>query len=85
MLNLETRTIEHAQNINTPRQHFHIVTITSEGVGRTFALGGYDYSSYLDSVGDLDPDFLTWRESPTNLVERGYQFSAVELQKGLVS
>ena len=47
VLNLETRTIEYAQDLNTAREYFHIVTITTEGVERTFALGGYDFSTYL--------------------------------------
>ena len=64
--------------------YFHVVTTTTEGVERTFALGGYDFSAYLDSVEELDPETLIWRESPLNLVERRYQFGAVELPKSLV-
>ena len=84
VLNLETRTIEYAQDLNTPREYFHVVSITSEGVERTFALGGYDFSIYLDSVEELDPETLIWRESTLSLVERRYQFGAVELPKSLV-
>ena len=83
VLNIETRTIEYAHDLNTPRQFFHIVSITTEGVERTFALGGYDFSTYLDSVEKLDPETLIWRESPLNLVERRDQFGAVELPKSL--
>ena len=84
VLNLETRTIEYAQDLNTPREYFHVVTTTTEGVEITFALGGYDFSIYLDSVEELDLETLIWRESPLNLVERRYQFGAVELPKSLV-
>ena len=84
VLNLETRTIEYAQDLNTAREYFHIVTIITEGVERTIALGGYDFSTYLDSVEELNPDTLIWRKSPLNLVERRYQFGAVELPKSLV-
>ena len=83
VLKLETRTIEYAQDLNTPREYFHVVTTTTEGVERTFALGGYDFSTYLDSVEELDPETLIWRESPLNLVERRDQFGAVELPKSL--
>lgn len=84
IVDLETRTIQYAGDLNTARYHFHILTITTDGSERTFALGGYDGSSYLDSVEELNPDTLTWKTTPAKLAGKRDRFGAVALPKSLV-
>ena len=51
VLDLDTGKIEPAEPMNTSRFLFHIITITTEGVERALALGGYSSGSpKLNSV-----------------------------------
>ena len=50
VLDLATRKIEYAGNMNTARYGFHLVTIITDNVHKIFALGGSDGSYTFDSV-----------------------------------
>ena len=84
VVDLETRTIQYAGDLNTARKNFHILSITTAGSKRTFALGGMDGSSRLDSVEELDVDTLTWKTTPAKLAEKRERFGAVALPRSLV-
>merc|ERR1711936_1207615 len=50
ILDLETRKIEFAGELATPRGWFHVIKIVEAGLERYFAMGGYEgSSSYLHS------------------------------------
>ena len=57
VLDLDTRKIESAEQMNTSRYLFHIITITREGVERALALGGWSGGATpkLNSVEEFDP------------------------------
>ena len=72
------------QSRENKSHRFHIITISTDGSERTFALGGLDGSSRLDSVEELDPDTLTWNTTPAKLAEKRNVFGAVALPRSLV-
>ena len=90
IVDIETGTIQYAGDLNTARENFHILSITTAGSERTFALGGYygstslDGSSRLDSVEELDPDTMTWTTTTAKLAEKRGDFGAVALPRSLV-
>ena len=88
VLNIESRTIQYAQDLATPRSQFHIVTIRTQGLERALAMGGQYYndkgSNVLDSVEEFDPDTLTWNLLAANLLEGRYRFGAVGLPLDLI-
>ena len=83
IVNLETRTIQYAGDLDTARRTFHILTIATDGSENTFALGGHDGSSTLDSVEELDPDTWTWNTTPAKLAGKKSGFGAVALPRSL--
>ena len=83
VLDLETRKIEFAGELATPRRFFHIVKIVEAGLDRYLAMGGYDGSSYLDSVEEFDADTLTWKQS-SNLMETRAYYGAVALDRSIL-
>ena len=84
IIDLATRSIEYAGDLNTARHLFHIITITTEGIEKTFALGGLTGSNRLDTVEELDTDTLTWKTAPAKLLERRAWFGAVALPKSMI-
>ena len=86
IIDLATRSIEYAGDLNTARHLFHIITITTEGIEKTFALGGQesDGLSKFDSVEELDTDTFTWNTAPAKLLERRAWFGAVALPKSMI-
>ena len=85
IVDIERRTIQYAGDLNTARSNFHILSITTAGSERTFALGGHDGSSiYLDTVEELDVDTMTWKTTPAKLEEKRQWFGAVALPRSLV-
>ena len=84
MLDVATRTIVYGGDLTTARGWFHIVTIRTQGVERALAMGGYDGSSYLDSVEEFDPDTLTWNLAAANLLEGKDVFGAVVMQRSII-
>ena len=84
VLDLETRKIEYAGDLATPREFFQMVKIITVGLERFLAMGGYDGSA-LDSVEEFDVDTLTWKPaSPAKLLEARYFYAAIALQRSLV-
>ena len=84
IIDLATRSIEYAGDLNTARHLFHIITITTEGIEKTFALGGRTGSNELDTVEELDTDTLTWKTATAKLLERRAWFGAVALPKSMI-
>ena len=86
IINLATRNIEYAGDLNTARYALHIITITIEGAEKTFALGGQesDGLSKFDSVEELDTDTFTWNTAPEKLLERRAWFGALALPKSII-
>ena len=84
VLDVATRMIEYGEDLTTPRESFHIVTIRRQGIERALAVGGYDGSSSLDSVEEFDPDTLTWNPVEANLLERKSSFGATALPQKLI-
>ena len=84
VLNLATRKIRWAGNMNMPRNGFHIVTITTGQFKRALALAGSDYIYHLNSVEEFDPETLTWTPATTNLAEKRKDFGAVSITRNLV-
>ena len=89
ILDLTTRTIQFAGDLNTPRYSFHVITTTASGSEKTFALGGKsdsanDGSASLDSVEELDPDMLTWNNTPSKHEEKKNSYGAAALPRSLV-
>ena len=71
--------------MNTSRFLFHIITITTEGVERALALGGYSSGSpKLNSVEEFDPDTSTWKPAQENLLVSRDWFGAVALPRNLI-
>ena len=84
VLDIQSRTIQYGEDLTTRRYGFHIVTIRTQGVERALAMGGYDGSSYLDSVEEFDPDTLTWNPAAANLLERRGSYGVVALKRDLI-
>ena len=84
VLNLSTRIIVAAGDLNTPRAYFHLATITRDGQQQIFAIGGFTGSSNLNSVEKFNLSNNTWTQAPTNLVEAKRMFGAVTLQRELI-
>ena len=81
VLNLETRKIEFAGELATPRGWFHISKIVEAGLERYLAMGGY--APYTDSVEEFDADTLSWKPA-ANLLRRRDAYGAVALERSLV-
>ena len=87
IVDLERRTIQDAGDLNVARRWFHILSITTGGSERTFALGGHDpdgSDNFLDSVEELDADTMTWNTTPAKLEGKRNVFGAVALPRSLV-
>ena len=85
IVDLETRKIQFAGDLNTARAKFHLITFSNGASERTFAFGGGSYGlSRLDSVEELDTDTLTWKTASEKLEEKRDHFGAVALPRSLV-
>ena len=82
ILDLETRKIEVAGELATPRRNFHIIKIVEAGLERYLAMGGTDGSSF-DSVEEFDADTLSWKPA-ANLLEARAYYGVVALERSLV-
>jgi len=60
VLDLATRQVEIVGNLATPRRSFQLATVTTGGMIRIFALGGWDGST-LSSVEEWDEDGKNWK------------------------
>jgi len=84
LLNLSTRTIAYADDMNAPRRYFHMATITRNGQQLILALGGYSGSSRLNSVEQFNPSNNTWTLAPTTMQEARNSHGAVPLTRAMI-
>ena len=82
-MDLDTRQVEIVGNLATPRGWFKLATVTTDGVTRIFALGGYDGSSPLSSVEEWDEDGNNWKPA-ADLEEARSFFAGVTVPLSLV-
>ena len=81
VLDLSTRTIVYAGDLNSPRAYFHMATITVNGEQIMFAFGGADENwTTQNSVEQFDPKNNTWTLT-TSMEESRYQFGAVAVAR----
>ena len=66
--------------MNSPREFFHLATITLDGATKIFAIGGRSGSSYLNSIEDFNPETKTWTLTSTTFEEKRYEFGQVVIQ-----
>merc|ERR1719222_209347 len=86
VLNLSTRTIAYAGDMNSPRIYFHMATITMNGQQTLLALGGWlgGSNSGLISVEHFNTTTNTWTFASTGMVEARWQFEAVALPREIL-
>lgn len=84
LLDLSTKSLVYAGDLNSPRGYFHLATIKSDGQKLLLAFGGYTGSSYLNSVEQFNPNNNTWTLAPTTMVEARRQFGAVVLSSRMI-
>ena len=85
VIDLAKRTIEYAGDLNTRRRFFNIISTTTGGIQKTFALGGSGYNGRsLDSVEEFDPDTLTWNTLPEKLSVKRHRFGAIALPRSII-
>jgi len=83
VLDLVNRRISAAGEMETGRLMFHLATIFTPSEIKIFALGGYDESTYLNSVEEWVEESSSWKPAD-NLVEKRHAFGAVVAPKALV-
>jgi len=84
VLNLSTRTIVYAGDLNSPRRYFHMATITRDGQQLILALGGYSRSWRQNSVEQFNPNNNTWTLAPTTMQEARNGHGAVPLTRAMI-
>ena len=67
----------------TPRAYYHLATVTTGGLTKTFVLGGDDGSGSISSVEEWDEENLTWNPAD-DLEEARYIFAAITVPLSLV-
>ena len=82
VLDLTTRTIVYAGDMNSARTYFHMATITMNGEQTVLAFGGYgggigSIGSILNSVEQFNTNNNTWTLAPTSMEEARYYYGAV--------
>ena len=77
LLNLVTRTIENARDLNFPRSYFHLTTIIRKGQQMLLALGE-------DTVEQFWPNNKTWTVVPTGMKDARIMFGAVVVKKSVI-
>ena len=80
IINIATRQVRLGGNLITPRYNHHLASVTTGGLTKTFALGGYDGAS---TVEEWDEDNLKWKPAG-NLKEAKAQFAAVTVPLSVV-
>ena len=82
VLDIATRQVEIVVNLATPRTYFQLASVTTDGITRIFALGGYD-GSRLSSVEEWDEDGKNWKPA-ADLEEARSDFAAINVPLSLV-
>ena len=83
VLNLSTRTIAYAGDMNSARAYFHMATITVNGEQTLFAFGGRSRSA-LNSVEQFNTNNNTWTLAATSMEEARDVFAATVVKRKLV-
>ena len=84
VLNLSTKSIVYAGDMNSPRAWFRMATIRSNGREMLLAFGGHSGSSRLNSVEQFVTIDNTWTMASTTLKEAKSSFGAVVLPKEMI-
>ena len=85
VLDLSTKSLVYAGDLNSGRFHFHMATITRDGQQLLLAFGGYTGpSSYLTSVEQFNPNNNTWTLAPTTMVEARWEYGATVIPARMV-
>ena len=78
IIDIATRQLRLGGNMVKPRQ-VHLATVTTGGLTKTFALGGYGPGGkYTSTVEEWDEDNLKWKPAG-NLKEAKSRFAAVSV------
>jgi hypothetical protein len=77
VLNLTTRTIVYAGDMNSARAGFHMATITMNGQETLLAFGGHSGPSAQNSVEQFNTNNNTWTLAPAGMEEARFYFSTV--------
>ena len=81
VLDLVTRRIEYAGDLNKPRYAFHTLTILSGGIERVLALGGCERQpSCHDSVEEFNAENLKWSLT-SDLLQKRANYGAIAVPK----
>ena len=83
VLDIATRQVQIVGNLATPRGYFHLATVSTGGMTKTFALGGYDGSVRLSNVEEWNENDNNWKQA-ANLEEAKEEFAAVTVPLRLV-
>ena len=86
VLDLVTRRIEYAGDLNKPRHAFHTLTILSGGIERVLALGGCERQPSEichDSVEELNEKSLIWSPAP-DLLQKRADYGAIAVPKSFI-
>ena len=84
VLNLSTRTITYAGDLNSARAYFHMATLTINGQQTLLAFGGQPEPSNLNSVEQFHTHNNTWTLAPTSMEEARSEYGAVVVPRELV-
>ena len=80
IIDIATRKVRLGGNLVTPREFHRLTTVTTGGLTKTFALGGYDGAS---TVEEWDEDNLKWKPAG-NLKEARAEFAAITVPLSVV-
>ena len=84
VLNLSTRTITYAGNLNSARAYFHMATLTINGQQTLLAFGGQPEPSNLNSVEQFHTHNNTWTLASTTMEKARSEYGAVVVPRELV-
>ena len=80
IIDITTRQVRLGGNLITPRYNHHLATVTTGGLTKTFAFGGYDGAA---TVEEWDEDNLKWKPAG-NLKEAKSGFAATTVPLSVV-
>ena len=83
VLDLVTRRIEYAGDLNKPRYASHTLTILSGGIERVLALGGRERHSYHNSVEVFNAETLMWSLTQ-DLLQKRANYGAIAVPKSFI-
>jgi len=84
VLNLSTRTITYAGDLNSARAYFHMATLTINGQQTLLAFGGQPEPSNLNSVEQFHTHNNTWTLASTTMEKARSEYGAVVVPRELV-